>query len=635
MNHVTLDFETYFDSAYTLKSKSVSMESYINDPRFEVLGLGVDVGDGKGPQWLPPDDIDAWLDGVDFAVTTVTAFNAAFDCAILNWHYNKRPAFIYDPMLMARFLLKSDRRHSLASLSRHFNLGGKGDGLQQAEGRRGYELLDNERSALADYCKQDVALTTALMGRLVRDWAAGPGEDSFREQAVIMDCVIRMFTEPVVCQDRAILDKHCVALEKKRVEKLRFLTDRGFSTEKAVKYLRSNETLAQALVARGVEPPKKKSIRTGKDIFAMSKTDLPFLALLKHDDPEVRALVEARLEVKTSIEETRTNQLVCVSERTSRLPIEINYMGARTGRMSGGGGLNIQNFPAGGALRRSLVAPPGQSFVVCDAAQIEARVLAYIARQHNLINAFVNGEDVYCKFASVVYKKEVTKADKEERFLGKTCILGLGFGMGARKLQHSLEAGVMGEKKEISLPMAEHLVGIYRDTNSNIPKFWEFCDKVLLENMTRGFEGYFTTLAGADDRAEHTRIWYRGARLVMPNGLTMWYDGLRKEGGRFVYETTNKKTLSKETVSIYGGKMAENIVQSLAAIIVAGQLAQISKRFKVAFAVHDEIVVVCDDNAVDEAKAFMLESMSTPPAWGAGLPLAAEAHVSKRYGDAK
>jgi len=629
MKHITLDFETYFDSEFTLKS--MSMESYINDDRFEVLGLGVDVGDGHGPQWIPPDDVGAWLDRVDWGAATVTAFNAAFDCAILNWRYGKRPAFIYDPMLMARFLLNIHRRPSLSGLAKRFGLGEKGDALKLFEGRRGSGLFDDDKTALADYCKQDVALTTALMNRLVTDWSKSGFAGSFQEQCTIIDCVVRMFTEPVVAQDRGLLESHLKELAGERDEKLRFLTDNGLPTEQAVKFLRSDETLAQALAARGVEPPTKTSIKTGEVTYAMAKTDLPFLKLLDHDDPQVRALVDARLAVKSSIEETRTKQLIDVSERAEALPLEINYMGARTGRMSGGGGLNIQNFPGGGALRRSIVAPTDKLFVVCDAAQIEARVLAYLARQDDLIDAFADGEDVYCKFASRIYNREVTKADKEERFLGKTCILGLGFGMGAAKLKHGLAAGVMGGKMEVTLQEAERLVSLYRKTNHNIQRFWKFCDQVLLENMAAGKEGFFKTLAGTDE----ARIWYRRGRVIMPNGLSLWYDGLRKEGGGFRYETTNQKTMKPETVSIYGGKMVENLVQSMAAIIISGQLAKVHKRYKVAFAVHDEIVVACESGEADEAKAFMLECMSTPPSWAAGLPLAAEAHVAKRYGDAK
>src|SRR5690606_16552646 len=112
------------------------------------------------------------------------------------------------------------------------------------------------------------------------------------------------------------------------------------------------------------------------------------------------------------------------------------YSGAHTHRLSGDWKLNVQNLPRGGTLRRALKAPRGRKVVACDASQIEARVVAWLAGAQAMTNAFANKEDVYSTFASTVFGYPVGKQSHPmERFLGKTAVLGLGFGLGWAKFQ--------------------------------------------------------------------------------------------------------------------------------------------------------------------------------------------------------
>lgn len=89
-------------------------------------------------------------------------------------------------------------------------------------------------------------------------------------------------------------------------------------------------------------------------------------------------------------------------------------------------GINLQNLPSRGStnLKACIEAPPGYAIIDCDSSNIEARVLAWLAGQEDLVNDFANGVDVYCKLATKIYGKTVTKADKLERFVGKTVTLG-------------------------------------------------------------------------------------------------------------------------------------------------------------------------------------------------------------------
>ncbi|WP_286296502.1 DNA polymerase [Polynucleobacter sp. TUM22923] len=103
---------------------------------------------------------------------------------------------------------------------------------------------------------------------------------------------------------------------------------------------------------------------------------------------------------------------------------------AHTGRWGGADKINLQNLPSrganGGKLKKAIMAPKGYLMIDADSAQIEARVLAWLAGQDDLTEAFKNGQDIYSIMASAIYGKEVSEITKEERFVGKTTILGAG-----------------------------------------------------------------------------------------------------------------------------------------------------------------------------------------------------------------
>jgi DNA polymerase len=201
--------------------------------------------------------------------------------------------------------------------------------------------------------------------------------------------------------------------------------------------LRSNPQFADLLKEFGVEPPMKVSPTTGKETYAFAKTDEEFRALLEHENDYVQALVAARLGVRSTIEETRTERFMAIADR-GPLPIPLRYYAAHTGRWGGDEKINMQNLPRGSALKKAICAPEGYVFIDCDLSQIEARTLAWLAEQGDLVDAFTRGDDVYSIMASNIYYKPVDQITKEERFVGKTTILGAGYGMGAQKFQLQL-----------------------------------------------------------------------------------------------------------------------------------------------------------------------------------------------------
>jgi DNA polymerase len=297
---------------------------------------------------------------------------------------------------------------SLRALSQHFGLGEKGTEVYNTKGKHLKDFSAADLAAFGEYCKQDVNLTYQLYFKLL--------PRSPLKEMYLIDTLIRMFTEPVIELNTDLLTRH---LEEVRSQKEAMLHSVGECRE----VFMSNDKFAEKLRELGVEPPTKVSPTTGKETYAFAKTDLGFQALLEHENPAVQALASARLGVKSTIEETRTQAFLDISKR-GRMPILLNYYGAvNTGRMSGGDGTNPQNLPRGGVLRAAMMAPEGYKIVACDSSQIEARMTAWLAGQASLVEQFANGADVYSAFASIVYGKPINKHNNPtERHVGKTCL---------------------------------------------------------------------------------------------------------------------------------------------------------------------------------------------------------------------
>jgi DNA polymerase len=241
---------------------------------------------------------------------------------------------------------------------------------------------------------------------------------------------------------------------------------------------------------------------------------------------------------------------------------------------------------------------------------------------------------VYSEFATDVYQRPVTKSDKVERHVGKTCILGLGYGMGAAKFQHSLATGFISVKVESH--EAQQIVNLYRNKYHRIQAFWNRCNHAL-NGLEAGAKGEVCDLIPFDAEG-----------LILPNGMRIRYPALRRTANGFEYindprtyrkfikaRVAGDETPELTWTKLYGGKMVENITQAVARIVVAEQMTKIGRRYPVALQVHDEIVCVVPEAQADECKAFMMDVMSTPPKWAPDLPVACEADVGLNYGDAK
>ena len=583
MDIVTLDFETYYDKEYSLSK--MTTEEYIRDDRFEIIGLAVKKND-KPTRWIQGEELTTrFLSHVDLSSCAILCHNTAFDGAILGWRFGVKPKLWLDTMCMARALAK-----------------------------RLTDFSEEEIAKYAEYSRNDVDLTYEIFKLM---FSGVVGNQFPRQEIQLIDRTLRMFIEPTLDLDLFLLEQH---LEEIRERKDKLLRDANITDKKD---LMSNNKFAELLISLGVEPPKKISPTTGKETFAFAKSDEAFKALQEHENDRVQSLVSARLGTKSTLEETRTERFISIGKR-GLLPVPIRYYAAHTGRWGGQDKINLQNLPSRGPnakkLKSSIIAPEGYTLIDADSAQIEARVLAWLAEQNDLVSQFANGEDVYIKMAARIYGCEEETVTKDQRFVGKTTILGAGYGMGGIKFQAQLKNFGF----EIPVEEAKRIISIYRSINHSIDRLWKDA-QFALEQMTHNGPVRF-------GRRGVLKVLPKENAIQLPSGLCIHYEDLKyemtEEGSReYRYKVRRGRN------RIYGGKVVENVCQAIARCIIGEQLLSIAERYKVVLTVHDSIVCCVKDEEVPEAQAYVEECMRKTPDWAAGLPIDCESGTGKSYGE--
>lgn len=623
MDILTVDFETYYDKEFSLSK--MTMEAYVRDPRFEVIMLGIRWPDGKKEIITGTEaEVQYRLDAIEWGKYAVLAHNTLFDAAILAWRFGVKPAAWLDTLSMARAMFGM-KGNSLALLAKRYGLEDKGTEVQNAMGKRRADFTPEEFTKYADYCLHDVELCHELFFLMSNGWynpEAFDHRDPYPTQELkLIDKLIRMYTEPVLHLNKAQLEEHLADVIRRKEE---LLSNAGIAKED----LMSNPKFALVLESFGVVPPMKISPTTGKQAFAFAKTDPGMKALLEHHDERVQAVVAARMGVKSTLEETRTQRFIDMAGRSPLFPVPLRYSAARTHRLGGTDGINLQNLPARGAqankLKRCIEAPPGYVIIDCDSSNIEARMLAWLAGQEDLVEDFANGVDVYCKMAGKIFGREVTKADKRERFVGKTVVLGCGYQTGAVKLQVTLKASEMN--MDLELDACKQIIDTYRYSVPAITRLWRE-GEAAIETMHRDKTMWF---------GREGVVLVEGRKgIKLPSGLYISYPQLHRG-------VKNKNGMAMEAwqykdetglVDIYGGKLVENVVQALARIVVMQQLLKISKKLHVVLTVHDAVAAIAREEEAEQAQAYVEECMRWVPKWAQGCPINCESGIGRTYGD--
>ena len=619
MNLVTIDFETFYDTGYGLNR--LTTEEYIKSPMFQVIGLSIKINDSK-TKWYTgtQEELQDVLNTIAWDDAALVCHNMMFDGAILSWVFNITPKVYFDTLCIARALHGTNAGGSLKALAERYNLGQKGTTVLQAKGKRLEDFQPHELHEYGEYCKNDTELTYSLFNIIIKGFS--PSE------LKLIDLTIRMFTQPQIHVDDALLIQR---LEEVKDEKEKLLLGLKSklncdSEEEVRKKLASNKQFAELLCQLKVKVPMKESPTTGKQTFALAKTDEGFINLQQHEDPFIQDLCAVRLGTKSTIEESRIERFIGIGARNKGLlPIPLKYYGAHTGRWSGSDKVNFQNLPSRDAKKKALkqaLIPPEDSVIMnVDSSQIEARVLVWLAGQEDVTQWFREGRDVYLEFASKVYNRKLTKADKIERFVGKTCILGLGYGTGAMKLQNVLKLG----GAELSETECQRLVNLYRELNDKVVELWRDCDGALsdIASWPKDKPEYYI--------GQKKVVSVTPEGLKLPNGLYIYYPELEWDTselkGGYVYNSRRGK------IGTWGGSVVENIVQALARIIIGEQMVAISHKYRPVLTVHDAIVCIAGEEEKDEALNYIMEEMSKPPDWAKDCPITCEGGYAKNYGD--
>lgn len=680
---VRIDFETKYTDDYTLSKLSTS--EYVRDPRFEVLMMGIKVGNAKR-KVVPGPKVAAELRKIPWAYYDLLCHHTHFDGLILSHHYGVVPRKYYCSLSMARGLHSNDIGSGLDEVSKYYGGSGKAvSGTEDFKNLSYKELFANKAkwARAVEYCGQDIDEMDRIFWLMLPKMPAS--------EIDLIHTIVRMFCDPVLKVDiprvekelareiaeretlllTAVDEKNYSEAEVKEILKTkaeRALTGKERQMLFSKRVIGSNERFAALLRAEGVEPPvkispawMKKPVAERDDddkwTYAFAKDDLEFTSLpdqieerltglnlnkkkdvleLALRQTRLQQLVDARLAVKSTTNITRAERFLKAGANGMSLPVGYAYYRAHTGRLGGTNKMNMQNLKRGGELRLSILAPPGHEIVVVDSGQIEARVNGWLWGQDDLLDAFraadtwdkargtAHGDDrdAYCKMGDLIYGREITTDDKTERFVGKVCVLGLGYQMGAPKLQITLAKGALGGPPVyFELDKCQQIVNAYRRKNDRIANGWQICSKII-EDMAAGVRG------------SHGPISWEKETLWLPNGMALKYPDLKKRQGDKGFDEWTYQGMLKNTPvrkKIYGGLLCENIVQALARIIVMAQLLAIDKKYRIVMTTHDENVALAKIKQAAAALKFMLDEMRKPLPWCADIPLNAEGGHASNY----
>ena len=605
MQFVVLDFESFFSNDYTLSK--MTTEAYIRDPRFQAHGAAIKWSKDHAAKWYDEPALRYVLSQEDWSDVFLICHHAHFDGLILSHHYGVCPAMYGCTLSMARLLLGNHISVSLDSVRAQFGLPAKRTPYNLFRGKRWGELDQSTRDLVAEGACDEVESIFKLFRTLAKDFP--------KEEYLVVDQTIRMFTQPVLRADTDLLARIWSKEEHDKQVRLAAL-------DISASDLASSDKFAALLRDAGVEPetkegPPRKSGERGT-IYAFAKKD-PFMEeLLDHEDERVKALAEARLGEKSNILQTRAETLGWMASR-GPLCVYLRMYGAHTTRWSGGDSSNFQNFKkpeyseqAKLSLRDAILPPEGYILAKPDLSQIECRLLNFIAGQDDVIERFRSGQDPYTKVASAFYGYEVDKKNHpKERQVGKILELQAGYGSGAAKIGATLRtnAGIILTPEE-----ALKARDAYRSTHPNVVDLWRAGNRML----SRLAGGPPTTWGSCN---------VRDGRIYLPNGCPLNYSTLEyyrdDEAGE---EYWRLKARNNRWVKMYGAKLVENLIQALARVVISQALIRIvGLGYRVVSMEHDSLwILIPEDGRERWHIDRCLVEMSRTPEWLPGIPLSAE-----------
>ena len=632
---VSIDFETR--SAVDLRKTGVYI--YADDDSTDIWCMAYAFDDEEPKLWTPADPIDVRLEDYIVEGGKLRAWNANFERVIWNKIMVERYKW---PRTRSSQWFCTMAQASAMGLPRALGQAADVLGVEQQKDKTGQGLMlrmarprktkadgthtwwntPDKMQALFDYCLQDVRTEVSVAERLIE-------MDEQERQVFLLDQRVN---------DRGVM------LDRDLLERVRVLAD---NSKEDIDAEIARLTKGQVTGAtKGVDLVKWLNAY-GISTKSVDKQHVTRMLDLPNLHPVIRKVLMLRQDgAKSST--AKLDSMESAAGADDRMRGLLVYHGAATGRWSGKL-VQPQNFPrpsrsqdelneiiaklkddqsvadhgagtliASDLLRSMLIAKPGHRLLFADYAAIEARVLAWLAGETELVKTFAAGGDVYKVMAKDIYNKPVDKIDGNERQVGKMAILGCGYGMGGKRFAEQCKA--MGI--EVDSEEAKRIVYVYRESNSAISNYWRDIEDEFLENCREVISqsGQFARLPLKSGRC----LTYHNPRIVERE--TPW--SAKREAVEV--DTLNSVTRQWASQIIWGGLLTENVVQATARDLMAGAMMRLEMAgYPVIMSVHDEIICEVPDN--HGTLAEMIDLMVEVPAWAEGCPIAAEGKEGPRY----
>lgn len=278
-------------------------------------------------------------------------------------------------------------------------------------------------------------------------------------------------------------------------------------------------------------------------------------------------------------------------------------------------------------IRTTIVAPRGKKLIIADFAQIEARVLQWLAGDQTTLDIFRSGKDYYTYTAATMFNKkyEDIPKDSEDRRKGKVASLALGYGGAVGALDR-------GAGKDMTLPEKLSLIQLWRKANDKVVKLWATVEAAFIKTFVT--KGKVVLPIGVEDELvfEYKLLLGKPAVTIkFPSGRVMWYPDVKAHGNSYVFFGKSSEDQYAETyTNAYGGFLTENITQAIARDCLQMYINRIRNAgYQVAFHVHDEVILEVEDEKVEEALDFALKA--SKEVIYKGLPVVAEPKASIFY----
>jgi len=415
--------------------KALSVVEYVTDPRFTFTGLGIQIND-QPSRFIPGPHVPWAIEqlkkkfGKALHNCTVVAKNNKFDCLILVEKFGIYPPYTIDVEDLSRYY-DSRMKHDLGNLCKLFKLPAKGD-TKQFKGLYWETMSPEQRQAMREYCLGDITNEKLLLEILL------PMVDNADSELDLARHTLNLYLKPILILDElqagSIAKKMDQALSDDLCKVAWVLKYRTKAKPNIPKIMRAKKIFPQILqdTLDGCLEDEVVPMKQGKNemIPATAQNDVAFQYLLAHKDQKVRELCRAKAACSSwPLHQSKVHRMISQAKCCDgliRMPLK--YYGAHTGRWSGSGGWNPMNLggkrdratgktihPAIAAVRGTLKAPEGYTLVIVDSAQIEARELAWVAHQDDLVKGFADGEDIYSEFASDLFQAKVWKPSEEEK----------------------------------------------------------------------------------------------------------------------------------------------------------------------------------------------------------------------------